>query len=147
MMSYVKIMIHSVWGTKNREPLLVKEKRVELFSHILENARTKQIYIDTINGYTDHVHCLISLGVEQSIAKVIQLIKGESAYWANKEGLIKPKLEWTADYFAESISDSFMQKVRDYIIHQEEHHKKVSFAEEYEKFITTHGLHVAKASE
>ena len=55
-MSYVRIMVHAVWGTKGREPLLIKEKRDALFDHIRKNARAKDIYIDSIGGYVDHVH-------------------------------------------------------------------------------------------
>ena len=106
-----------------------------MLDHIRQNARTKDIYIDTIGGYIDHVHCLISLGAEQSIAKVIQLLKGESSFWTNRQGLIKPKLEWADDYFVESVSKDSVQRVRDYINQQEEHHKKISFNEEYEKLL------------
>lgn len=139
-MSYIKITVHAVWSTKRREPLLIQDKRNLLFHHIKENARTKGIYIDTINGYLDHVHCLISLGSEQTIAKVIQLIKGESSFWANKENLFDYKLQWSDDYFVASVSESSLNKVRDYIKNQEEHHKKVSFKEEYEKFLSSFGI-------
>jgi REP element-mobilizing transposase RayT len=142
-MSYIKIMVHVVWATKAREPLLVKENRAQLFNHIRENARLKDIYIDTIGGHADHVHCLISLGAEQSIAKIVQLIKGESSYWANKENAIKPRLVWAADYFAASVSESALQKVRDYINNQEEHHRKITFKEEYDKFVISHGFELA----
>jgi REP element-mobilizing transposase RayT len=101
-------MVHA----KGREPLLIKEKRDALFDHIRKNARAKDIYIDSIGGYVDHVHCLISLGGDQNIAKVIQLLKGESSFWANKEGMINPKLAWASDYFAASVSESAVVKVR-----------------------------------
>ena len=65
----------------------------------------------------------------------MQLIKGESAFWANKLQLIKPQLQWADEYFAVSVSESQLNKVREYIKSQEEHHKKVSFQEEYDKFI------------
>jgi putative transposase len=144
-MGYTFIMVHAVWATKNREPPLSDDKRGTLFSHIKQNARSKNIYIDTIGGYTDHVHSLINLGSEQSIAKVVQLIKGESSFWSNKEGLIKPKLVWAADYFAASVSYSSIQKARDYINQQLEHHKQVSFNDEYEKFLRACGVDSAKA--
>lgn len=139
-MSYVKIMVHCVFGTKNKEPILVSGKREELFKHIRENARTKDIYIDTINGHIDHIHCLISLGAEQNIAKLMQLIKGEASFWTNKHKLFGHKLEWTEDYFAASVSESSLDKVRDYIKNQEEHHRKITFTEEYEKFIHSYGF-------
>ncbi len=139
-MSYVKIMVHCVFGTKNREPILVSGMREELFKHIRENARTKDIYIDSINGYIDHIHCLISLGAEQNVAKLMQLIKGEASFWANQHMLFGHKLEWAEDYFAASISESSLDKVRNYIKNQEEHHRKITFTEEYEKFIHSYGF-------
>ena len=104
-MSHVKIWIHAVWGTKNHERILSRDVRKQLFQHILENAKEKQIYVDFINGDMEHIHCLLALNADITIAKVIQLIKGEAAYWANKNSLVKPKLEWADEYFAVSISD------------------------------------------
>ena len=139
-MSYIKLMVHTVWGTKNREPILLDNKRDFLFSHIQSNGRLKGIFIDTIGGYTDHVHCLISLGADQNISKIMQLIKGESSFWANKEKLLLNKLYWAEDYFAASVSESSIDKVRLYINDQKEHHKKVTFTQEYEQFITSYGF-------
>ncbi|MEW5841651.1 MAG: IS200/IS605 family transposase [Bacteroidota bacterium] len=139
-MSYVKIWIHGVWGTKNHERVLSKEIRERLFQHIRENAKEKQIYVDFINGGSDHVHCLLALNAEMSIAKVMQLIKGEAAYWANKNALLKPKLEWTNEYFAASVSESMLDKVRSYIRNQEEHHKRITFKNEYEEFTRKFGF-------
>jgi len=86
-MAFVKIWIHAVWGTKNREPILEKDPRKKLFTHIRENAKQKEIYIDFINGVEDHVHCLLTLNADLSIAKTMQLIKGEAAHWANQQEL------------------------------------------------------------
>ncbi len=70
-----------------------------------------------------------------SISKTLQLIKGEASFWANKNNLTKTKLEWADEYFAVSVSESSIDKVRDYIKNQEEHHKTLTFQEEYDKFI------------
>ena len=134
-MSFVKIWIHAVWGTKNRKPVLSKEIRIKLFQHIRENAKEKEIYIDFINGHLDHVHCLLALNADMSISKTIQLIKGESVFWANKNELTEAKLEWADEYFAVSISESMIDKVRDYIKNQEQHHAKITFMQEYEDFM------------
>lgn len=139
-MSHVKIWIHAVWGTKNHERILSKDVRKQLFQHMRENAKEKQIYIDFINGDMEHIHCLLALNAEMTIAKVIQLLKGEAAYWANKNSLLKSKLEWADEYFAVSVSESMIDKIRDYIKNQEEHHKKMTFKDEYEKFITKFGF-------
>jgi REP element-mobilizing transposase RayT len=139
-MSYVKIWIHAVWGTKNHELVLTKEIRKLLFQHIRENAKAKQIHIDFINGGMEHVHCLLALNADMSIAKIIQLIKGEAAFWANKNAFIKQKLEWADEYFAVSVSESILDKVREYIKNQEMHHKKITFKDEFDKFISKYGL-------
>lgn len=140
-MPFVKVYVHFVWSTKNRVPhLYSKELRIKVWNHILENSRKKDIFIDFVNGYSDHCHCLVSLGVDQSIQKVIQLIKGESSFWINKEGLTKEKFEWQDEYFAVSVSESVIDKVREYIKNQEEHHSKKTFQQEYDEFIRKFGF-------
>ena len=138
-MSYVKIWIHAVW-THNRKPVLTREVREQLFSHIIINTRDKGIYIDSIGGITDHVHCLFSLDSDLSVAKAMQLIKGESAYWINKTKLVRSKFSWAKEYFASSVSESILHKIRSYIRNQEQHHKKRIFKEEYDLFIEKSGF-------
>lgn len=135
-MPYVNVYIHFVWSTKNRAPLLhTQEIRKKIWNHIISNAKSKGIFIDFINGYSDHCHCLISLGVDQTIQKVMQLIKGESSFWINKQNLIPTKFEWQDEYFAISISKSDIENVRAYIGNQEVHHLKKTFKEEYDEFM------------
>lgn len=93
-MSFIKIWIHAVWGTKNQEPVLLKEKRELLSQHIKSYALQKQIYVDCIGGNVDHVHGLFKLHAETPLAKTLQLLKGESSHWANLQGLFLPKLDW-----------------------------------------------------
>lgn len=131
-----------VWATKNREPLLTPAIRQKIFSHIRDNAKTKNIYVDFINGYTDHAHCLISLNQEQTIAKVVQMIKGESSFWINKNNLCSEKFEWQDEYFAVSVSESGINKVREYIKNQETHHEKKTFQQEYDEFIEKYGFRI-----
>ncbi|TVQ04492.1 MAG: IS200/IS605 family transposase [Balneolaceae bacterium] len=139
-MSWVQIWVHLVFSTKNRIPFFNSpEIRSEVFQHIRENAESKQIWIDCINGHKEHVHCLISLGKKQSISQVTQLIKGESSFWINKNRLVTRGFSWQDDYWAVSVSRSHLKWVRKYIKGQEEHHKKVSFREEVEEFMEKYG--------
>ena len=114
--------------------MLCKEIRETVFSHIRENARAKGIFIDFIGGYLDHVHCLISMDTDQSISKIIQLVKGESSYWININKLTKLKFEWQNDYYGVSVNLKGLSRVRDYIKNQEAHHRKIPFQVEYEEF-------------
>jgi REP element-mobilizing transposase RayT len=86
-MPYVKVWVHFVWTTKNRVPLLRDEIRQTVFQHILENAREKGIYIDHLNGYTQHAHLLTSLGTDQTLSGIAKLVKGESSHWINQQKL------------------------------------------------------------
>lgn len=135
-------MIHAVWGTKSRYPFLTQEIRKKVIDHIKENAKIKGIYIDRINGHTDHLHCLLSLNADMSISKAMQLIKGESSFWVNKQNLTSSKFEWADEYYAASVSESRMKVVRSYIDNQEEHHRKETFTDEYEKFLKEYGFEI-----
>jgi putative transposase len=139
-MSYVKIWLHCVWGTKNRLPLLREEIRKDVHDHIKANSIDKGIYLDSINGHSDHIHCLISLNADQTLAHVVQLMKGESSFWINKNKLTESKFEWAVDYFAVSLSESHLPRVRNYIRTQEEHHRKMTWEEEYTKFLKEYGF-------
>ncbi len=92
-MGYIKIWVHLVWTTKNREPILTSEIRKQIFNHIRENAVNKGIYIDFLNGYLEHVHCLVSLGSGQNIDKILMLLKGKSSFWINKARIFPQKFE------------------------------------------------------
>ena len=139
-MPYTKVMIHLIWSTKNRVPLISKKLKPLLISHIKENSITKGIYIDSLNCVEDHIHILISLGTEQTIAKTAMLIKGESAFWVNKQKIISQKFEWQDEYIALSVSYLAVDKVRQYISIQEEHHLKKTFNQEYDEFLVAQGF-------
>ncbi len=139
-MSWVRIWVHLVFSTKNGVPFLnSKELRQKVFSHIYQNAKEKEIWLDVANGLKEHIHCLISLGREQTISKIAQLIKGESSFWINKHKLTPQKFSWQDDFWAVSVSESHFEAVRRYIDTQEEHHLKKSFHEEVEEFMQKYG--------
>ncbi len=144
-MSWVRVWIHLVFTTKNRERRLAsKETRGKLFEHIKQNAKKKEIFLEEVNGSDDHVHCLISLSKDLSISKTIQLIKGESSYWFNNNVESKEKLVWQDDYWAVGVSESHIGKVKEYIKNQEEHHRIKTFSEEVDSFMDKYGWHYVK---
>jgi len=139
-MAFVKIWIHAVWGTKNREPVLEKGILESVCNHIKENGKLKGFFIECVNGYSDHLHCLMLLNADISISKQMQLIKGESSFWINKNKIVKGHFEWADEYFASSVSEDKLDIARAYILNQQEHHKKVTFKDEYEKFLKHFGF-------
>ena len=139
-MAYVKNWLHCVWGTKSRVHLLTAEVRYHVIAHIKENCHSKGIYIDSINGATEHLHCLLSLNPDRSLGNVMQLIKGESSFWINKNSLITTKFRWAEDYYAVSVSESHVRRVRDYIRNQERHHQVQTWEAECDEFMETYGF-------
>jgi REP element-mobilizing transposase RayT len=109
--------------------------RLQVWDHIRENGREKGIFVDFVNGYSDHCHALISMKPTQSMASVMHLLKGESAYWINKNKLTEMKFEWQDEYYGVSVSNSIVPKVRGYIKKQEKHHAKTTVKEEIKEFV------------
>jgi REP element-mobilizing transposase RayT len=143
-MSFIKVYIHFVWNTKNRYPYFSTPGiRKKIWNHIRQNAKEKGIFIDRINGYKEHCHCLVSLGKDQTLQQIMQLLKGESSHWINKENILgneKIKFKWQEEYFAVSVAESILERVRNYIENQETHHSKKTFQEEYDEFISKYGF-------
>ncbi len=139
-MAYVKNWLHCVWGTKYRIHFLSDEILRKVIVHIKTNAKDKSINIDSLNGHREHIHCLIKLNPDQTLSKVIQLIKGESSFWINKNELTKYKFEWAVEYFAISISESHLPRVRGYIKNQGEHHRRKTWDEEYNELFSESGI-------
>jgi putative transposase len=140
-MPFINIKLHFVWSTKNRIPFLeTKELRKIMWQHIKDNAKKKNIYIVDVSGYHDHCHCIVSLGSEQTISNIMQLIKGESAFWFNKQKLITNKFQWQDEYFVASVSEANMPIVLKYLNKQEVHHKTKTFNDEFEEFLFHHNF-------
>lgn len=137
--SYTKAWFHLIWGTYNREKLLLdRNLRKELSHFYYEYSQMKKIYMKANFVNSDHVHALIDLPTSLSIEEALHLLKGASSNWLNKK--VKHKFSWGKGYAAFSVSESNISKVVKYIQNQEEHHRYKSFAEEYEEFLIKHKL-------
>jgi len=109
-------------------------------ANLSEYSHDKGIYMKINYFNADHTHALIDLPTNLTIEQVMQLLKGSSSHWINQNHLVKGRFAWGRGYGAFSVSHSDVSKVADYIARQEEHHRKRSFAEEYELFINRYGL-------
>ena len=140
--TYHKIWLHYVWSTKDRAPMLASKMRSKLIEHVRKYSDQNEIEIDTINSTADHVHLLISMNPSQSPSKIINLIKGESSNWINKMNLTIGKFSWQEGYSVFSVSYFNVEQVRKYIKNQQEHHRKISFAEEIEKMLIAYKINI-----
>ena len=129
--SYSAVWVHLIWSTKNREPILTVELRKELFQVIKTIASDYEIYIDCINGVEDHIHLLVRLRTDQSIAEVVKTIKGKS--WEHFKDLPQKYIMWQDGFAVFSVSPDSLKKVRNYIYNQVKHHQDKGFKDELQE--------------
>jgi len=140
--SKVKIFVHLVWSTNSRKPNLNKEFKKQLKTHLIEHGKENGILIQEINIQPEHLHLLITMPADLSIAKIAKSLKGESSRWINENGLVQEKFRWQRGYGAFSVSASQLKIVSNYIRNQDQHHKRNSFMDEYNDWLKKYGLDV-----
>ena len=138
--SLAQITIHIVFSTKNRErSLQSSELRDQFYAYMATILRDN---VDSpallINGVEDHIHGLISLSRKFAIMKVIEEAKTETSKWMKRQSSELRSFAWQAGYGAFSVSESHISQVRAYIGNQEEHHKKMTFQDEFRKLCKRH---------
>ena len=138
--SYSRLWIHLIWETLNREPMLDKRAAAKASSFLTDYSLQKGIYMKVNYFNADHTHALIDLTTRYSIEEVIKLLKGGSSYWINHNRIIKGHFAWGLGYGAFSVSHSDVGRVARYIANQAEHHRRRTYAEEYQMFVKLYGL-------
>ena len=135
--AFVKNHIHLVFGTKDRKAAIAKEVQEELWSYMAGICRNQGMAAIAVNGMEDHVHLLFHLPPIVALAKAVQLIKANSSKWMNERGR---RFAWQEGYSAFSVSHSNTPTVVKYIRNQQAHHRKMTFAQEYEALLQKHGV-------
>jgi putative transposase len=138
--SHVKVWVHAIWGTYRHERIIHKGLRVQLFDHIVGEAKEMGLHIEKMNIQPEHVHVLFSLPADKTIAGIIKSIKGESSRWINESKLINNTFSWQRGYGAFSVSASQLETVKNYIKNQDAHHQKKTFTQEYEEWARKYGV-------
>jgi putative transposase len=140
MHSFISLLVHCVWSTKNREPVLSSDLRDRLWPYLGGIARENKMKALAIGGAADHVHILISLPATLSVAKALQLLKGNSSKWIHETFPKLHAFEWQEEYGAFSIGISGIDDTAAYIRNQTEHHRMRSFREEIIAMLRRHGF-------
>ena len=140
MHSFVSCLMHCVFATKERRPLITPELQTRLWPYLGGIARENRMKALMIGGVEDHVHVLLSLPSTLSVAKAVQLIKGNSSKWIHETFPEHQSFEWQEGYGAFSIGISGVDDTVKYIQNQAEHHRKMSFQEEVAVFLKKHGM-------
>ena len=133
--TYSKIYIQIVFAVKGRENLIGNSWKTELHKYLAGIIKEKEQKPIIVNGMADHIHAFVGLRPAMAIADLARDIKNNSSKFINEKGLVKGKFSWQEGYGAFSYSHSQISNVYDYILNQEEHHKKKTFKEEYLDFL------------
>ena len=142
MSTYTQTLYHLVFATKDRRPALSDERREDLFRYVngvIKKNHSKPVWI---NGVRDHLHILSSLHPTLALAELIKDIKVASSIWI-KENHLFPNFEsWQEGYGAFTYSLRDQPELIAYLKRQEEHHRKVTFEEEYRKLLADAGIQI-----
>jgi REP element-mobilizing transposase RayT len=125
---YPNILIHIVFSTKNRRDLIPNELHTLLWKYLAGIGRNHKIPVLAAGGTANHVHVLIALPTDVTVAKVVQILKANSSRWIGEHSI---DFAWQEGYGAFSVSASHLEIVRDYIEHQQQHHTKRSYEDEF----------------
>jgi putative transposase len=132
--------MHCVFATKERRPFLKPDLQQRLWPYLGGIARENKMKALVVGGVVDHVHVLLSVPATLSVAKSIQLLKGNSSKWIHDTFKEHRGFEWQEGYGAFSIGVSGVEDTMKYIQSQTEHHRKTSFQDELAVFLKKHGM-------
>jgi putative transposase len=137
--SFTSLHVHIVFSTKERRPILGSSLREVLFPYVAGIVQAEKGQLIEGGGLDDHVHLLVQLHQQTSVAECARLIKANSSKWL-REKHDDRWLGWQDGYGAFSVSRSNVPDVRTYIRNQEQHHAKMSFQDEFRSLLERHGI-------
>jgi REP element-mobilizing transposase RayT len=138
--SYFSLLVHVVFGTKDRVPYLDATLRPQLFAYMGGIVRELKGAARIINGIDDHAHGLLSLPADISVAECLRVVKTNSSRWVHETFPDRVKFAWQTGYGAFAVSASNEASVVKYIQDQEGRHKKMTFEEEFKALLKKHGI-------
>lgn len=138
--SLSQVIIHIIFSTKNREPWIDAEVRPRLHAYLATIGRDNGCEVYRVGGVEDHVHIIASLSRTITQAQLLEELKKHSSRWIKEIASQCAGFSWQRGYGAFSVSKSQLDATIQYVEGQEEHHRKISFQEEYRRFLNKHGI-------
>ncbi len=138
--SYCNLLYHIVFSTKGREPWLSADIRPRVHEYLGGAIRAEGGVPLIINGTADHVHILAKLRQDKALSKLIGEVKANSSGWIGRTFGEMAEFAWQEGYGAFTVSESQTETVRRYIANQEEHHRRLTFADEVRRLLTAHRI-------
>jgi REP element-mobilizing transposase RayT len=136
--SYCNLLYHIVFSTKNREPWLAPAIRPRVHEYLGGAVRAESGIPMIVNGTADHIHILAKLRQDKAVSKIVGEIKANSSGWVSRTFPEAAGFAWQEGYGAFSVSQSQVPKVHRYIATQEEHHRGITFVEEFAALLKAH---------
>jgi len=133
--TYTQIHIQAIWAVQNRDCLIGKEWKEELYKYITGIIQNKGHKMLQINGVEDHLHMFFGMRPKEALSDLMKIVKQESTKWINEKGVLRAKFSWQEGFGGFSYAKSQVPQVIRYVQNQEEHHKKTTFIEEYIEFL------------
>jgi putative transposase len=137
--SFSSLHCHIIFSTKHRLPQIKPEFQPRLFQYLGGILRNQSSPLIAAGGMPDHVHLLVSLGRMISVADVVRVIKSNSSGWIHDELVIRD-FQWQTGYGVFAVSYSNIDQIKTYLTNQEEHHRKVSFQDEFREILRRHNI-------
>ena len=138
--TFANLLTHAVFSTKGREPRIVPEVRSDLHAYMGGIARELGAQALAIGGTRDHVHMLLQLPADLTIAECLRIVKANSSRWLHEKWPQRGGFGWQRGYGAFTVSASNAPAVVKYVARQEEHHRKMSFQDEFVLLLKKHGV-------
>ncbi len=138
--TYTQIHIQAVFSVQNRLCLISRKWQDELYKYITGIIQHYGHKLLAINGMPDHVHVFFGMRPTQALSDLMQDVKCSSSKWINDKKLCSGRFSWQEGYGAFSQSKSDVQNVINYVLNQENHHRKISFLNEYLKMLTENDI-------
>ncbi len=138
--TYTQLHYHVVFATKDRAPVLDESVTVALHSLFGAIVRDQGGVVVAAGGMPDHVHLVLGLRAQTSLAEVVKAVKGASSHWINQHARCPERFAWQKGYAAFTVSHSVLPRVCRYVQNQERHHARLSVEAEWEQLLRRHGV-------
>ena len=138
--SYTCLYYHVIFSTKDRLPLIDPALRDRLHEYMGGIVRDEKGRLLAAGGTPDHVHLLLSLHPQKGLSDILRQIKASSSRWMHETAASLRDFAWQDGYGAFTASYSNLAQVKQYIADQEQHHRRVSFQEEFVEFLRRHEI-------
>ena len=133
--TFTQIHIHAIFAVRFRNACISSSWKEELHKYITGIVRNHEHKVLAINSMPDHMHLLVGLRPVQSLSALMQDVKTGSSKWINDRGFCCGKFRWQEGFGGFSVGKRDVYRVINYIMNQEEHHRKVTFRDEYKEFL------------